>query len=200
MATDTLLHAVIALAQITMIDITLAGDNAVVIGMAVRQLEGRQRRLAILFGTLAAAILRIGLALLATTLLQIVGLTLAGGFLLLWVCWKMYRELRGSGHHEDVDAAPARLAPAVLKIVVADLSMSLDNVLAVAGAAVGHPWILVSGLILSVALMGVAASFIAGLLARYQWIAWCGLVVVLIVAIELIIRGGGEIWHHVAFH
>ncbi|GBR42407.1 MULTISPECIES: YjbE family putative metal transport protein [Gluconobacter] len=197
MAPDSLLHALIALGQITLIDITLAGDNAVVIGMAVRNLEGRQRRLAILFGTGFAAILRVGLALLATTLLSVVGLTLAGGFLLLWVCWKMYRELRVGEHHEDVEPAPPRLGPAVLRIVVADLSMSLDNVLAVAGAAVGHPWILVSGLVLSVLLMGLAASVIANLLARYSWIAWIGLLVVLGVAIELIIRGGGEVWHHV---
>lgn len=197
MAPDSLLHALIALGQITLIDITLAGDNAVVIGMAVRNLEGRQRRLAILFGTGFAAILRVGLALLATTLLSVVGLTLAGGFLLLWVCWKMYRELRVGEHHEAVEPAPPRLGPAVLRIVVADLSMSLDNVLAVAGAAVGHPWILVSGLVLSVLLMGLAASVIANLLARYSWIAWIGLLVVLGVAIELIIRGGGEVWHHV---
>ncbi|MFT8611197.1 MAG: YjbE family putative metal transport protein [Gluconobacter oxydans] len=197
MAPDSLLHALIALGQITLIDITLAGDNAVVIGMAVRNLEGRQRRLAILFGTGFAAILRVGLALLATTLLSVVGLTLAGGFLLLWVCWKMYRELRVGEHHEDVEPAPPRLGPAVLRIVGADLAMSLDNVLAVAGAAVGHPWILVSGLVLSVLLMGLAASVVANLLARYRWIAWIGLLVVLGVAIELVIRGGGEVWTHV---
>ncbi|OAG73549.1 membrane protein [Gluconobacter japonicus] len=197
MTPDTLTHALIALAQVTLIDITLAGDNAVVIGMAVRSLQGRQRRLAILIGTAFAALLRIALALVAARLLAVVGLTLAGGCLLLWVCWKMYRELRHSEGEAEVDAPARRLGPAILKIVIADLSMSLDNVLAVAGAAVGHPWILVGGLAFSVLLMGVAASFIAGLLARYRWIAWCGLLVVLAVAIELIIRGGGEIWHHV---
>ncbi|MFT9296501.1 MAG: YjbE family putative metal transport protein [Gluconobacter sp.] len=193
---DTFVHGLFALAQVTLIDITLAGDNAVVIGMAVRSLQGRQRRLAILIGTAFAAVLRIGLALVAARLLAIVGLTLAGGCLLLWVCWKMYRELRHNDADVEVDA-PSRLGPAILKIVIADLSMSLDNVLAVAGAAIGHPWILMGGLAFSVLLMGVAASFIAGLLARYSWIAWCGLFVVLGVAIELIIRGGGEIWHHV---
>jgi len=192
-----LLHSLIALVQVILIDVTLAGDNAIVIGMAVRSLQGRQRRLAILIGTAFAAVLRIGLALLASRLLGIVGLTFAGGLLLLWVCWKMFRELRQDmANEENVEASP-RLGPAVLKIVVADLSMSLDNVLAVAGASIGHPGILMAGLAFSVLLMGVAANFIADLLTRHKWIAWVGLLVVLGVALELIIRGGGELLQYV---
>ncbi|QDH17838.1 YjbE family putative metal transport protein [Swingsia samuiensis] len=197
MLPDSFTHALIALLQVTLIDVTLAGDNAVVIGMAVRRLAGRERHIAILIGTLLSALLRIALALVASRLLSVVGLTLAGGILLLWVCWKMYRELRHGGDEAEVDG-PSKLGPAIIKIVIADLSMSLDNVLAVAGASIGHPWILTGGLVFSVLLMGVAASFIAGLLAKYRWIAWGGLLVVLAVAIELIIRGGGEVWHYVS--
>ncbi|MBS1063332.1 TerC family protein [Gluconobacter wancherniae] len=197
MSSHFLLHSLIALVQVILIDVTLAGDNAIVIGMAVRSLQGRQRRLAILIGTAFAAVLRIGLALLASRLLGIVGLTFAGGLLLLWVCWKMFRELRQDmANEENVEASP-RLGPAVLKIVVADLSMSLDNVLAVAGASIGHPGILMAGLAFSVLLMGVAANFIADLLTRHKWIAWVGLLVVLGVALELIIRGGGELLQYV---
>lgn len=190
---DSLISALVALAQVALIDVTLAGDNAVVIGMAVRALQGRERRLAILIGTGFAALIRLGLALVAARLLTVLGLTLAGGLLLLWVCWKMYRELRAEPAHETAATAPG-LKRAIVNIIVADVSMSLDNVLAVAGASTRHPWILAGGLVFSVLLMGVAASFIAGLLARYRWISWAGLLVVLAVAIELIVRGGSEVW------
>jgi YjbE family integral membrane protein len=170
----------------------------VVIGLAVRGLPSVQRRRAILIGVAAAALIRVALALVAVRLLAIIGLTLAGGLLLLWVCWRMFRELRGpQGAHDAETAAPGAMRSAIVRIVVADLSMSLDNVLAVAGAAGRHVWVLVSGLAISVLMMAVAASLIARLLERYRWIAWVGLLIVLGVAIELIVKGGGEVWHSV---
>ncbi|MEO3434169.1 TerC family protein [Inquilinus sp. CAU 1745] len=206
-----------AFAQVIMIDLVLAGDNAIVIGLAAAGLAADQRRKAILLGILAATVLRIFFALITTQLLAIVGLLLAGGILLLWVCWKMWRELR-SGHEHDqhvseealegkdlnADGTVAGSAPrktfaqAAWQIVVADVTMSLDNVLAVAGAAQEHPWVLVFGLVLSVALMGVAASFIARLLSRHRWIAYVGLLVILYVALDMIYRGGQEVWPIVA--
>ncbi|CAI9120835.1 YjbE family putative metal transport protein [Brytella acorum] len=196
MVIDFSWHAFYALAQVVLIDITLAGDNAVVIGMAVRGLPAEKRRTALLVGTLMAAGIRIALAFVATKLLGFTGLTLAGGLLLAWVCWKMYQELR---HQNAVEGgvASSSLWGAILKLALADLSMSLDNVLAVAGASLGHPYILIAGLVISVLLMGLAASFIAHLLERYRWIAWVGLAVVAFVAIRLIASGGMEIWHHV---
>ncbi|WP_130731686.1 YjbE family putative metal transport protein [Komagataeibacter xylinus] len=186
-----------ALAQVILIDVTLAGDNAIVVGMAVRNLPQQSRRIAILCGVLGAAVIRIALALVAVRLLAIIGLTLAGGLLLMWVCWRMFREMRGDGHAETDTPAPGSLRNAIIRIIVADLSMSLDNVLAVAGAAGEHMGVLVSGLVISVVLMAVAASLIARLLERYKWISWVGLLVVLAVAIELIVKGGGEVWAHV---
>ncbi len=191
------LTAFVAFLQVVLIDVTLAGDNAVVIGMAVRSLSGAQRQKAILAGVGLAAVIRILLALVAVRLLEIVGLTLAGGFLLLWVCWRMYREMREN--HANTDAgppAPGSLGKAIFRILIADLSMSLDNVLAVAGAAREHPAILIAGLALSVLLMGLAASVIARLLDKYKWISWVGLLIVFAVAIELIVKGGGEVWGH----
>ncbi|KAB8124958.1 TerC family protein [Komagataeibacter medellinensis] len=189
--------ALYALAQVVLIDVTLAGDNAIVVGMAVRNLPPKPRRVAILCGVLGAAVIRICLALVAVRLLAIIGLTLAGGLLLLWVCWRMYRELRGSAPDAEGTPAPGSLRNAIIRIIVADLSMSLDNVLAVAGAAGEHIGVLVAGLAVSVVLMAVAASLIARLLERYRWISWFGLLVVLAVAIELIVKGGGEVWTHV---
>lgn len=191
--------ALTALLQVVLIDVTLAGDNAVVIGMAVRSLAGAQRRKAIWAGVGLAAVIRVLLALVAVKLLAVVGLTLAGGLLLLWVCWRMYREMQDS-HTADEEGppAPGNLRSAIIRILIADLSMSLDNVLAVAGAAREHPGILVMGLALSVVLMGLAASLIARLLERYKWISWVGLLVVLAVAIELIVSGGGEVWGHLS--
>ncbi|MFT9189098.1 MAG: YjbE family putative metal transport protein, partial [Acetobacter orientalis] len=167
------------------------------IGLVVKSLSPSDRQKAIFAGIGIAAVIRILLALVAVKLLAVVGLTLAGGLLLLWVCWKMYRELRAEQSAEDAgQATPGSFGKAVFRILLADLSMSLDNVLAVAGAASEHPGILVAGLVLSVLLMGVAASFIARLLDRYKWISWVGLLIVFAVAIELIVKGGGEVWGH----
>jgi len=196
-APDLTWHALIALAQVVMIDITLAGDNAVVIGMVVRGLPAAQRRKAIVVGVASAALMRIVLALVASKLLAVIGLTLAGGLLLLWVCWKMYQEMR---HPEAVEGTThhGTLGQAIFRIILADLSMSLDNVLAVAGASLGHPYVLVTGLAFSVVLMGVAATLVAKLLERYRWIAWLGLAIVAFVACELIYKGSIEVVHHVA--
>ncbi len=186
-----------ALFQVVLIDLTLAGDNAVVVGMAVTGLPARQRRGAIVFGVGAAAVLRIALGAVTLQLLQIVGLLLAGGVLLLWVCWKMYRDLRPVAHAHSV-RPPRSLRDAIVQIVLADASMSLDNVLAVAGAAAGHFWVLAMGLALSVVLMGIAANLVAKLLTRYRWIAWVGLLLVLTVALRLIWEGGLEVATHFA--
>lgn len=204
-----------ALLQVIAIDLVLAGDNAIVIGLAAAGLPAEQRKKAILIGVLAATVLRICFAAITVQLLLIVGLLLAGGILLLWVCWKMWRELRTShaDEHEatealsnsdlDNDHAVAGKAPrktlgqAALQIVVADVSMSLDNVLAVAGAARDHFSVLVIGLVLSIALMGLAATFIAKLLHRHRWIAYIGLLIILYVAVDMIYRGALEVWPHV---
>ena len=192
--------ALAALAQVIMIDLVLAGDNAVIIGLAAAGLPAEQRRRAILVGIVAATLLRIALAVIAVKLLAIVGLLLAGGILLLWVCWKMWRELRGERHkHASAQAgnAPRKtFAQAAWQIVFADISMSLDNVLAVAGAARDHPAALVFGLGLSIVLMGVAANFIAQLLNRHRWIAYIGLAIVLYVALDMIWRGFDEVRPH----
>ena len=184
-----------------LIDLVLAGDNAVVVGMAVAGLPDAQKTRAILIGIGAATILRIGFALVTVQLLAIIGLLFAGGLLLLWVCWRMYRELRRAeaARHKTAGAMPVKtMRQALVQIVLADLSMSLDNVLAVAGASLQHPWVLVVGLTVSVVLMGVAARIIAGLLERYRWIAWVGLAVVLYVSLKLIWDGGHEIMDHLA--
>ena len=184
-----------------LIDLVLAGDNAVVVGMAVAGLPEAQKTRAILLGIAAATVMRIGFALVTVQLLAIVGLLFAGGLLLLWVCWRMYRELRRAeaARHGPAGAVPAKtMRQALIQIVLADLSMSLDNVLAVAGASLEHPWVLVVGLTVSVILMGVAARIIAGLLERYRWIAWVGLAVVLYVSLKLIWDGGHEIMEHMA--
>jgi YjbE family integral membrane protein len=209
-------EAMTALLQVIMIDLVLAGDNAIVIGLAAAGLPKEQRRNAIVIGIVAAAVLRIGFAAATTQLLQIVGLLLAGGILLLWVCWKMWRELRQNHAQEtqaiealsesDVDfdgivagkASRKTLAQATWQIIIADVSMSLDNVLAVAGAAREHPNVLIFGLVLSVALMGIAANFIANLLQKHRWIAYVGLVVILYVAGDMIYRGTLELMPHVA--
>ena len=191
-----LLVELTALLQVLLIDLALAGDNAVVVGLAVAGLPHKQQRMAIIVGIGGATVARILLALITVTLLQIVGLLLAGGILLLWVCWKMYRELRVQHAQVHLDAPPKSLGSAMLQILLADISMSLDNVLAVAGAAKNHPWVLVTGLTMSVVLMGVAAGLVARLLEKYRWIAWIGLLIVLYVALRMIWEGG----HEVAFH
>jgi YjbE family integral membrane protein len=200
-----------AFAQVILIDLVLAGDNAIVIGLAAAGLPADQRNKAILVGVVAATVLRIAFAGVTTQLLQIVGLLFAGGLLLLWVCWKMWRELRTSHDTEndgveafsdyDINAdgtiagrAPRKtFAAAAWQIVVADVTMSLDNVLAVAGAAREHPMVLVFGLALSIALMGLAASMIARLLQRHRWIAYLGLAVILYVAVDMMVRGAQEL-------
>jgi YjbE family integral membrane protein len=183
-----------ALAQVVMIDIMLAGDNAVVIGLATAQVPQRMRRKVILWGLGAAVLLRVGLAVIAVSLLQIIGLTLAGGILLLWVSWRFWRDLK-AGHKKSAHEVTERhsLHRAILQIVVADISMSLDNVLAVSGAAIGHLDVLVIGLFLSVAMMGVAAEILARLLERWRWISYVGLLIVVYVALSLIWRGSGEV-------
>ena len=196
----TLLHDLAAFAQVLLIDITLAGDNAIVVGLAVAGLPARQQRPAILGGIAAATLIRIALGAITLQLLDIVGLLLAGGILLLWVCWKMYRELARSGGHGAVDLVPKSLRQAIVQIVLADLSMSLDNVLAVAGAAEGQLWVLVAGLAVSVVLMGLAAGLVARLLGRYHWISWAGLAIVLYIAIKLIWEGSHEVAGHLGVH
>jgi YjbE family integral membrane protein len=194
--------AIAALLQVIMIDLVLAGDNAVVIGLAAAGLPPERRGRVILLGIAAATVLRLAFAAVAVELLEIVGLLLAGGILLLWVCWKMWRELRGQGAHR-ADASHTAHAPrktfaqATWQIVLADVSMSLDNVLAVAGAARDHPAALVFGLALSIVLMGVAAGFIAKLLNRHRWIGYAGLAIILYVAIDMIWRGAHEVWPHI---
>jgi YjbE family integral membrane protein len=179
--------------QVLMIDLILAGDNAVAVGLAAAGLDPKQRRAAIVAGLGVAVVLRIGFAVLATQLLAIIGLTLAGGLLLLWVCWKMWRDLSAHGDHAaDVSGAPRpakSFTNALLQIMAADLSMSLDNVLAVAGAARDHPTLLVFGLLLSIGLMGIAASWIARLLGKHRWIGYVGLLVVVYVAVHMIWDG-----------
>lgn len=188
----------LAFGQVILIDIVLAGDNAIVIGALAAGLPADQRKKVILIGIIAALVLRIGFALVVTQLMQIVGLILAGGLLLLWVAFKMWRELhpkRGgdtpdTGDDDISGLRPAKsFAGAAWAVAVADVSMSLDNVLAVAGAAREHPGILIIGLILSVALMGVAANFIAKYIERYRWIAYLGLAVILYVAATMIYEG-----------
>jgi YjbE family integral membrane protein len=198
------------LALVLFIDVVLAGDNAIVVGMAAAGLPADQRKKAIFWGIIAATIMRIAFASVTVQLLQIVGIVLAGGVLLLWVCWKMYRELREGGSHspdateqsEGVEAlagasptgAPRKtLRQAITQILVADVSMSLDNVLAVAGAAKDHPYILIIGLAVSVVLMGVAATLIARLLDKHRWIAWVGLLVILYVALQMIYEGTHQV-------
>jgi YjbE family integral membrane protein len=188
-----------ALLEIIAINLVLSGDNAIVIGLAAAGLPADMRKKAILFGIIAATILRILFAAVTSYLLGIIGLQLLGGLLLAWVCWKMWGELReGNDAHADVEAA-ARSQPqktflqAATQIVVADVSMSLDNVLAVAGAAQEHSTILIIGLVISIALMGVAANFVAKLLSRFRWIAYLGLAVIVYVAITMIYHGFVEV-------
>ena len=205
-----------ALGQVLAIDLVLAGDNAVAVGLAAAALPVEQRRKAILVGLAAAVVMRIGFALITVQLLAIVGLLLAGGILLLWVCWKMWRELQEQRTHDQAEAqrelelalaiehgqgpSPEELGlkrktfgAALLQIMIADVTMSLDNVLAVAGAAHEHPWIMVFGLVLSIALMGLAATFIAKLLNKHRWIGYIGLVIVLYVALHMVWDGARSV-------
>ena len=205
-------EAIAALFQVVMIDLALAGDNAIVVGMAAAGLPEQQRSRAIFFGMAGATALLVMFAGITTQLLKLAGLLFAGGVLLLWVCWKMWRELRATANEEEDEAVQApteldinadgtvtgyaprkTLAQAAGQIIIADLSMSLDNVLAVAGAAREHPVVLIFGLSLSILLMGVAARFIANLLHKYRWIAYLGLGVILYVALGMVFRGAQEL-------
>jgi YjbE family integral membrane protein len=193
-----------AFLQVLMIDLVLAGDNAVAVGLAAGGLPAAGRKKVIFYGLLAAVVMRIGFALITTWLLGVIGLLLAGGVLLLWVCWKMWRELREQAHQDEIDAAAAMdndptteprvkkaktFKQAFVQILIADLSMSLDNVLAVAGAAREHPVVLVFGLLLSIVLMGIAATWIAKLLHKHRWIGYVGLIIVLYVALHMVWEG-----------
>lgn len=184
----------LALAQVLMIDIVLAGDNAVVIGLAAARVPAAIRGKVILWGLAAAVVLRIGLAVVAVQLMEVIGLRLAGGILLLWVSWRFWRDI-SAGHkdgHAKIDPA-ASLKRAIAQIVIADISMSLDNVLAVAGASIGHLDVLVIGLLMSVALMGAAANVIARMLERWRWISYLGLAIVLYVAVMMVWHGGNDV-------
>ena len=188
-----------AFCQVLMLDLVLAGDNAIVVGALAAGLPAEQRRKVIVIGVLAALVLRIGFALIVTQLLQVIGLILVGGLLLLWVAWRMWRDLHHEGEswgsEEIVGDEHSGLRPAksfvgaAWAVAIADVSMSLDNVLAVAGAAREHPGILIVGLIFAVGLMGVAANIIARYIERYRWIAWIGLAVILYVAVRMIYEG-----------
>ncbi|WP_298745507.1 YjbE family putative metal transport protein [uncultured Brevundimonas sp.] len=205
-----------ALGKVVMMDLVLAGDNAVAVGLAAAALPQAQRKKAILIGLIAAVVLRIGFALVTVQLLAVIGLLLAGGLLLLWVCWKMWRELRERATHDQAEAehelelalsiehgkgpSPEELGlrrksfgAALLQIMIADVTMSLDNVLAVAGAAYEYPWIMVFGLVLSIGLMGVAATYIARLLHRHRWIGYLGLAIVLYVALHMVWDGARSV-------
>ena len=205
-----------ALGKVVMMDLVLAGDNAVAVGLAAAALPQEQRKKAIMIGLIAAVVMRIGFALITVQLLAIVGLMLAGGLLLLWVCWKMWRELREQATHDQAEAerelelamsiehgkgpSPEELGlkrktfgAALIQIMIADVTMSLDNVLAVAGAAHEHPWIMVFGLILSIALMGVAATMIAKILTKHRWIGYIGLAIVLYVALHMVWDGARSV-------
>jgi YjbE family integral membrane protein len=200
---------VVTLGQVIAIDLVLAGDNAIVVGMAAAGVPRHQRRKVIFAGIGAAIVLRIFFALVTTQLLAIIGLTLAGGILLLWVCWKMFHELREQNADEiapdealEASTPPGKVKPmgtAIWQIVVADVSMSLDNVLAVAGAAEKHPYILATGLLLSVGMMGAAANLIAHFLHKHRWIGWIGLLIITYVALTMIWSGSEEVVQHAAF-
>ncbi|MGH6944409.1 MAG: YjbE family putative metal transport protein [Geminicoccaceae bacterium] len=209
---------IVALFQVILIDLALAADNAIVIGMAAAGLPKQQRRQAIMIGIIGATILRILFAVFTTQLLEIVGLLIAGGILLLWVAWKMWRDLRAGEEEHTAPAVPeaeaatgnpakAREAPAfrgprnlrdaAIRIIVADVSMSLDNVLAVAGAAREYIWVLIVGLSISIVLMGFAANLVASLLQRHRWIAYLGLLTIVYIALAMIWEGGHDVAEHV---
>jgi YjbE family integral membrane protein len=205
---DFMSPALAALLQVILIDIVLAGDNALVIGMVASRVPKASRRRVIFWALVVAVVLRILLATVTATILQVIGLMFAGGLLLLWVSWRLYREIRHSQEkqvdlrkirqaEDDIDdpAAGLTIRKAIVQVALADLSMSLDNVLAVAGAAMDHVWVLTIGLLLSIALMGIAAAMIANLLQRYPWISYAGLIIVIYVAARMMWIGGWEIYH-----
>ncbi len=192
-----------ALANVILIDVVLAGDNAIIVGLAASRVAPELRAKVIFWGIAGAVILRIAFAAVTSQLLQIVGLTLAGGLLLLWVCWKMYRQIQEGMHDPDeIDAQvkstgevkePLSYGQAIIQIIIADVSMSLDNVLAVAGAAKGSTLVLVIGLAVAVILMAVASHYIAKLLVKYPWVTWIGLLIIVYVAFDMIYDGSHEV-------
>ncbi len=191
-----------ALFQVILVDLVLAGDNAIVIAMAVASFPARQRAQLLMIGICAATVVRIIFAVATVHLMQIVGLMLAGGLLLLWVCWKLWREIEAvramqlspAGIYGGAPALPTKtVGRAITQIVVADISMSLDNVLAVAGVARDHTWVLVFGLTLSIAFMGFCATVLARWLQRYHWIAYVGLLTILYVACAMVWDGSMEV-------
>jgi YjbE family integral membrane protein len=190
---EATLESVSSFVQVVLINVALSGDNAIVVGMAAAGLPAAQRLRALWLGIGAATLLRVAFALVATTLLQILGLLLAGGVLLLWVAWKLWRELTVEHRKASSGAGTKTFAAALWQIVVADVSMSLDNALAVAGAALDHPAILAVGLVISVLLMGSCAALLAKLLERYRWIAYLGLLVIVFVAAKMIWAGALEV-------
>ncbi len=198
--------ALAALFQVILIDLVLAGDNAVVIGTAAGRLSGSRRNKVVFWGMSLAVVLRIGLALIAASVLNILGLMLAGGVLLMWVAWRLYRDIAAhQALRRKHDGAPSQapsalegpeaMRKAIFRIAIADVSMSLDNVLAVAGAAMGHLWVLVVGLLLSIALTGVAATAIAALLRRHPWLSYAGVIIILYVALRMMWLGALTIFH-----
>lgn len=194
MVANPLPTELVSFAQIVFIDLVLAGDNAIVVGLAVAGLPAELRRRAILLGLGGAVVLRILFSVAALKLLAILGLTLAGGLLLIWVAWRLFRELKGGPAHPSGARRPAKsLRSAVIGILAADLSMSLDNSLAVAGAAHDNMAVLVAGLLLSVALMALAAQWLARFIERQRWLGYVGLAVVVYVAVDMILRGTKEV-------
>jgi YjbE family integral membrane protein len=200
----------LALVQVVLIDITLAGDNAIVVGLAAAGVEKSRRAQVIFWGIAAAVIMRIGFAAITVQLLQLPGILFVGGLLLAFVCWRLGWEMLAVHRREQalaagggpaaptaVEAAPKSMSSAIFQIVVADVSMSLDNVLAVAGAAMHHPFALYVGLALAVVLMGAAATFIARLLHRFPWIGWIGLAIIVYVSIDMMLHGWGDFWNFV---
>lgn len=202
-----ILSQAIAFAQVVFIDIVMAGDNAIAVGLAAAGLPPDKRKKAIFYGLIGAFVTRIGFVIITVELLKVVGLLLAGGLLLLWVCWKMWREMNLPSEHEHAVSPEAAamaagkgkartrtLGTAVLQILIADISMSLDNVLAVSGAAANHVWVLAFGLIFSIAAMAFLANIIAKILHKFRWIGYAGVAVVLFVACKMIWEGGNEVW------
>ena len=185
----------VELVEVVLVNLVLSADNAIIVGIAVAGLPAKRRFQGMVFGIAGATLLRVVFAIFTVQLLAIVGLLLAGGLLLLWICWKLFLELRAGRMTADAAASgqPKSLADAVWQIVLADVSMSLDNVLAVAGVARAHLWVLAVGLVLSIAFMGLAAALISRLLGRHQWIAYLGLAVIFYVAVKMIYDGAVEI-------
>jgi len=190
--------ALTALGSVVMIDLALSGDNAIVVGLAVAGLPAALRRRAMWLGIAVATLLRVVLATIALRLLAVLGLTLAGGVLLLWVVWRLYRDWRTGPPETSAASKSMSLTTAIFRLVLADVSMSLENVLAVAGAARSHFWIMVAGLVLSVALMGLASSLLIRLMARHRWIVLVGLLIIAVVALRMIYDGGAEVWTRLA--